>query len=193
MKNSKSIGSPISQNDRFVNPFSEKSFEAVIVQNLSDVKYFLKYFSESPEAQTEENVKTFYKIFFYGAELRSKVAKLKAELDAQEYRTFVYPRTIKGASTTEFIKTKREYNKYRAEIEAIDRFGKNITIIADGDSHFTVRVKVKAEHPEPFFGWLFQFGTMAEIIEPCELRDRYIEMLKSVTEKQISVSTLTKK
>lgn len=75
----------------------------------------------------------------------------------------------------------------------IDRFGKNITIIADGNSHFTVRVKVKAEHPEPFFGWLFQFGTMAEIIEPCELRDRYIEMLKSVTEKQISVSTLTDK
>lgn len=72
----------------------------------------------------------------------------------------------------------------------IDRFGKNITIIADGDSHFTVRVKVKAEHPEPFFGWLFQFGTMAEIIEPCELRDRYIAMLKSVTEKQISVSAL---
>ena len=75
----------------------------------------------------------------------------------------------------------------------IDRFGKNVLIVADGDSHFTVRVNVKAEHPEPFFGWLFQFGTMAEIIEPCELRDRYIEMLKSVTEKQISVSTLTEK
>lgn len=66
----------------------------------------------------------------------------------------------------------------------IDRFGKNITIVADGDSHFTVRVKVKAEHPEPFFGWLFQFGTMAEIVEPCELRERYIAMLKAVTEKQ---------
>lgn len=66
----------------------------------------------------------------------------------------------------------------------IDRFGKNITILADGDSHFTVRVKVKAEHPEPFFGWLFQFGTMAEIVEPCELRERYIAMLKAVTEKQ---------
>ena len=73
------------------------------------------------------------------------------------------------------------------------RFGKGVTVIPDGDSHFTVRVKVKAEHPEPFFGLLFQFGTMAEIIEPCELRDRYIEMLKSVTEKQISVSTLTEK
>lgn len=66
----------------------------------------------------------------------------------------------------------------------IDRFGKNITIVADGDSHFTVRVKVKAEHPEPFFGWLFQFGTMAEIVEPCELKERYIAMLKAVTEKQ---------
>lgn len=126
MKNSKVNGNPISQNGRFVNPFSEKKFEGVIAQNLSDVKSFLKYFSESPEAQTEENVKTFFKIFFYGAELRSKVAELKAELDALEYRTFVYPRTIKGASTAEFIKTKREYNKYRAEIEAMGRIADEI-------------------------------------------------------------------
>ena len=86
MKNSKVIGSSISQNvrnvntfsernfkdsllsqnDRFVNPFSEKFFEGFISQNLSDVKSFLKYFSENPEAQTEENVKTFFKIFFFG-------------------------------------------------------------------------------------------------------------------------------
>lgn len=126
MKNSKVIGSPISQNSKFVNPLSEKFFEGFITQKLSDVKSFLKYFSESPEAQTEENVKTFFKIFFYSAELRNKVAKLKAELDALEYRTFVYPRTIKGASTTEFIKTKREYNKYRAEIEAMGRIADEI-------------------------------------------------------------------
>ena len=110
-------GSPLSQNDRFVNPFSENFFEGFIAQKLSDVKPFLKYFSENPEAQTEENVKTFFKIFFFGAELRNKVTNLKAELDASEYRTFVYPRTIKGASTAEFIKTKREYDKLRAEVE----------------------------------------------------------------------------
>lgn len=63
MKNSKVNGSPISQNGRFVNPFSEKFFEGFIAQKLSDVKSFLKYFSESQEAQTEENVKTFFKIF----------------------------------------------------------------------------------------------------------------------------------
>ena len=94
------------------------------------------------------------------------------------------------SGTTQDVKLRFDNQLINA---VIDRFGKNITIIADGDSHFTVRVKVKAEHPEPFFGWLFQFGTMAKIIEPCELRDRYIEMLKSVTEKQISVSTLTEK
>ena len=119
-------GSPLSQNDRFVNPFSENFFEGFIAQKLSDVKSFLKYFSESPNAQTEENVKTFFKIFFYGAELRSKVANLKAELEASEYRTFVNPRTIKGASTTEFIKTKREYAKLRAEIEAMGRIADEI-------------------------------------------------------------------
>ena len=94
------------------------------------------------------------------------------------------------SGTTQDIKLRFDNQLINA---VIDRFGKKITIIADGDSHFTVRVKVKTEHPETFFGWLFQFGTMAEIIEPCELRDRYIEMLKSVTEKQISVSTLTGK
>lgn len=63
IKNSKVNGNPISQNGRFVNPFSEKNFEGVIAQNLSDVKWFLKCFSETLEAQTEENVKTFFEIF----------------------------------------------------------------------------------------------------------------------------------
>lgn len=47
MKNSTAIGSPISQNGRYVNPFSENFFEEFIAQKLSDVKSFLKYFSES--------------------------------------------------------------------------------------------------------------------------------------------------
>lgn len=63
----------------------------------------------------------------------------------------------------------------------IDRFGKDIAVIPDGDEHFTVRVKVKAE--PPFFAWLFQFGDKAEIAEPCELRKKYIEQLKSVLAK----------
>ncbi|MGN0677502.1 MAG: helix-turn-helix transcriptional regulator [Ruminococcus sp.] len=62
----------------------------------------------------------------------------------------------------------------------IDRFGKNVSISPDGDEHFTVRVQIKTEHPEPFFGWLFQFGTKVKIVEPCELKEKYLEMLKEV-------------
>lgn len=62
----------------------------------------------------------------------------------------------------------------------IDRFGKNVSIFPDDDEHFTVRVQIKTEHPEPFFGWLFQFGTKAKIIAPFTLKEKYIEMLKKV-------------
>lgn len=37
-----------------------------------------------------------------------------------------YPRTIKGASTAEFIRTKREYDKLRAEVKEIDRIADEI-------------------------------------------------------------------
>ena len=58
----------------------------------------------------------------------------------------------------------------------IDRFGKNITLCPDGEEWFKIRVNVKAEMP--FFGWLFQFGTKAEIVQPKELKEKYIEQLK---------------
>ena len=53
-------------------------------------------------------------------------------------------------------------------------------VFGRGEENFTVRVQIKTEHPEPFFGWLFQFGTKAEIVKPCELKEKYIEMLKEV-------------
>lgn len=60
----------------------------------------------------------------------------------------------------------------------IDRFGKDIPVIPDGDDHFTVRVTVKAE--PPFFAWLFQFGKKAEIAEPIELKEKYKAQLEDV-------------
>ncbi len=60
----------------------------------------------------------------------------------------------------------------------IDRFGKDISLIPDGNEHFTVHVKVKAE--APFFAWLFQFGSKAKIIEPDDLKTRYMVHLNEV-------------
>lgn len=60
----------------------------------------------------------------------------------------------------------------------LDRFGKDVSLMVDGDEHFAVRVNVKPT--KTFFGWLFQFGDMAEIVEPYEVKEKYIEQLKSV-------------
>lgn len=64
----------------------------------------------------------------------------------------------------------------------IDHFGKKVSLFPDGKDHFTVTVNVKTEYPGPFFGWLFKFGTMVEIVEPRELKDRYIKHLETVLE-----------
>ncbi len=62
----------------------------------------------------------------------------------------------------------------------LDRFGQGITLVPDGNNCFTVRVNVKTEHPQTFFGWLFQFGTLAEIVEPRVLNDKYGEYMENV-------------
>lgn len=60
----------------------------------------------------------------------------------------------------------------------LDRFGKDITIVPDGDENFTVHVKVKAE--APFFAWLFQFGSKAKIVEPASLKEKYRIQIEDV-------------
>ena len=60
----------------------------------------------------------------------------------------------------------------------LDRFGKDITIVPDGDENFTVHVKVKAE--APFFAWLFQFGRKAKIVEPASLKEKYRIQIEDV-------------
>ena len=60
----------------------------------------------------------------------------------------------------------------------IDRFGTDVKLYPDGDTHFTTTVKIKAE--QPFFGWLFGFGTSAQILQPAEIREKYVNMLKNV-------------
>ena len=66
----------------------------------------------------------------------------------------------------------------------IDRFGKQITIISDGTEHFTVKVPIRASSPEPFFGWLFQFGADARILAPESLREKYIKALNNAAKAQ---------
>ena len=86
--------------------------------------------------------------------------------------------TFSMFSGTEEDVTLRFSKKYVNAV--IDRFGKEVMIIPDGEEHFNVHAKVKSEHPEPFFGWLFQFGENVKIVSPQSLKQKYNEMLKNV-------------
>lgn len=63
----------------------------------------------------------------------------------------------------------------------IDRFGKDVFIVPDGDEYFIVRVMVRAE--QTFLAWLFMFGTNVEILAPAELREQYREQLSAISKK----------
>ena len=51
----------------------------------------------------------------------------------------------------------------------IDRFGREVMMIADGEEHFTVSLEVVVS-PQ-FFAWVFGFGTEAEILAPEAVRN----------------------
>ncbi len=63
----------------------------------------------------------------------------------------------------------------------IDRFGRDVILVPLDEEHFTVTVSaVVSQH---FFGWVFGFGTEAEILEPEDVRQKMREELQRVLEK----------
>jgi len=58
----------------------------------------------------------------------------------------------------------------------IDRFGKDIIMVPDGNDHFTIRVRIALS--PIFYGWVFQFGNLIEVLEPQSLKDDLIRQAK---------------
>lgn len=63
----------------------------------------------------------------------------------------------------------------------LDRFGRDVIIIKDGDEHFTVSVNVVVSGQ--FLAWVFGFGTDAEILSPEEVRSEMKNRALAVAEK----------
>jgi len=63
----------------------------------------------------------------------------------------------------------------------IDRFGTDAHMRSDGDGCFALTAPV--EVGPTFFGWLFQFGTEAEILSPPEVRDAFADYCRQVLAK----------
>ena len=62
----------------------------------------------------------------------------------------------------------------------IDQFGKDVMMIPQDESHFTITAKIKPTGE--FYGWLFSFGKGAEIIKPEDIRESMRGYAKNVLE-----------
>ena len=61
-----------------------------------------------------------------------------------------------------------------------DRFGREVFLSPDGDSHFTVTTKV-AVSPQ-FLSWVFSFGRQAELLSPQPVRQQFLALLHETKE-----------
>lgn len=108
------------------------------------------------------------------AETARQGGELFAELDMSAYSKQVF-----GMFTGSEQNVKLRFDN--ALVGAVvDRFGKEIMLIPDGDEHFTVSVDV-AVSPQ-FYAWLFGFGTGVEIISPAEIKQEMCAHAKAIIE-----------
>ena len=87
---------------------------------------------------------------------------------AREFKLAEYSKKVFGMFGGEEADIKlRVNNKLISGV--IDRFGKDVIMIPDGSEHFIIRVRVALS--PIFYGWLFQFGDLCEVIEPQSLKN----------------------
>ncbi len=134
-----------------------------------DERYYLvAFYPKRPDNYTNFRIDRMEEIEI----LSDKVAKVPLNFSLSEYMnsTFsIFSGEIKD------VKLRFRNSLINA---VLDRFGKNVIIIPDGDEHFTVNVQVRTG--APFYGWLFQFGTNAEIVRPSAIKQEYLDMLREV-------------
>lgn len=73
------------------------------------------------------------------------------------------------------------FKNYLAGV-VIDRFGKDVTLIKDGEEHFTARVTVAVS--DQFLGWLIAFHGEAKVLSPDWVSQRMRELAEQVLENQ---------
>ena len=70
--------------------------------------------------------------------------------------------------------------RFRSDMAGVvlDRFGQDVMLIPDGDSHFTVTLPLVMS-PQ-FFGWLFGLGDGVQLVAPEQAVQAYRNQLRSV-------------
>jgi len=86
----------------------------------------------------------------------------------KDFKLTDYTKKIFGMFGGEELNVKlRMHNRLAHTV--IDRFGKDIIIIPDGDSHFIITIEVAIS--TVFSAWIFQFGDKCEVLSPQSFKD----------------------
>jgi len=82
----------------------------------------------------------------------------------------------------DFATVKLRFHKELINV-AIDRFGKEIMLIPDGDDHFTFTVQVAVS--PMFLSWIIGFGNKAKILYPQSVIDACKEMCNAAMQQYL--------
>ena len=91
-----------------------------------------------------------------------------------------YSQKVFGMFTGEEELVRLRFHRHLAGA-VIDRFGKEVMLVPDGEEYFTVSVPVVLS--PKFYAWVFGFGTEAEILGPDSARKAMADMLLSTFRK----------
>lgn len=128
-----------------------------------DENYYLVAHSDNHEGLTH-----------YRVDRMSKIKKKEEPRDdtVKSFNPAPYSKKIFGmfSGEEEFVKLRMDNSLIGV---VIDRFGKDILLVPDGEHHFIITVCV--ELSRVFYGWIFQFGDLCEVLSPQSLRDELNE------------------
>lgn len=132
--------------------------------------YLVAFYEKYPDKYTNFRVDRMEKVNI----LDEPRIRLSKELDLSKYLSSTFS-MFSGKSETVTLR----FDNSLADPVA-DRFGYDITPVSCEDGKFTISVNVKTEQPMPFFSWLFQFGSKAEIVSPASLKEKYIDAMNEI-------------
>lgn len=138
-----------------------------------DENYYLLAWDSKSQKMKHYRVDKMYKVSMTELEREGLKEFEKVDMSA-------YTKTVFGMFGGNEQKVRLRFsNKLVGAV--LDRFGRDIIVIKDGDDHFTVNVNVVVS--QQFLAWVFGFGTDAEIISPEEIRNEMKNQALAVFQK----------
>ncbi len=112
------------------------------------------------------------------SDIRVSEEKREGESEYKALDMALYSRKVFGMFTGEEVTVEL---RFRRELvgAVLDRLGREVFLVPDGEEHFTLRTEVVVS-PQ-FFAWVLGFGDKAEILGPENVRNEIVEHIRSVS------------